>query len=82
MILPTKSIGTDLALLTVGAQIIQQLDTPATVSATWDRVSSYRDSVKTPSALPFWWFALSLDLLFVMGAIEINEGQLVRSNAI
>ena len=37
MILPTKSIAQDLALLTVGAQIIQQLDRPATVNAAWEK---------------------------------------------
>jgi hypothetical protein len=81
MILPTKSIGQDLALLTVGAQIIQQLERPATVSAAWDRVTSFRTSINAPSALPFWWFALALDLLFTMGAIELADGQLMRSNA-
>ena len=82
MILPTKSIDQDLALLTVGAQIIQQLERPATVSATWDRVASFRASINAPSALPFWWFALALDLLFTMGVIELDDGQLMRRNAV
>ncbi len=81
MIVPTKSIGQDLALLTVGAQIIQQLDQPATVNAAWDRVLAVRESIAAPSALPFWWFALALDLLFAMEIIELHGGQLVRVNA-
>jgi hypothetical protein len=81
MILPTKSIDQDLALLTVGAQIIQQLERPGTVSATWDRVTSYRAGINAPSALPFWWFALSLDLLFTIGVVELDDGQLMRTNA-
>jgi hypothetical protein len=82
MILPTKSIGQDLALLTVGAQIIEQLERPATVNAAWDRVTAFRNSIDAPSALPFWWFALALDLLFATGAIDLDAGQLVRSDAI
>ena len=78
MILPSKSIGQDLALLTVGAQILQNLQSPATVNAIWDRVSSFRDKRNAPSALPFWWFALALDLLFSINAVEMNDGQLVR----
>jgi hypothetical protein len=81
MILPTKSVGQDLALLTVGAQIVEQLERPATVNAVWDRVSAFRASINAPSALPFWWFALALDLLFAMGVIELDAGQLVRSSA-
>jgi hypothetical protein len=82
MILPTKSIDMDLALLTVGAQIIQQLERPATVNVTWDRVISFRANTNAPSALPFWWFALALDLLFSLGVIELGDGQLMRSNAV
>jgi hypothetical protein len=81
MILPSKSIAQDLALLTVGAQILQQLHNPATVNATWDRVTSMRVSQNASSALPFWWFALALDLLFSVGAIDLRDGQLVRSHA-
>jgi hypothetical protein len=81
MILPTKSISQDLALLTVGAQIIQQLERPATVSAAWDRVTSFRTTINAPSALPFWWFSLALDLLFTLGAVELDDGQLTRKNA-
>ena len=35
MIQPTKGISIDRALLTVGAQILQQLDQPTTVTAAW-----------------------------------------------
>ncbi len=81
MILPSKSIGQDLALLTIGAQILDQLDAPATVNALWDRVTSLRADRSAPSNLPFWWFALALDLLYSVDAIEFTNGQLVRSHA-
>lgn len=81
MILPSKNIAGDLALLTVGAQILAQLDAPGTVNAIWDRVNSYRAASNAPSSLPFWWFALALDLLYSVDAVDLEDGQLVRSHA-
>ena len=81
MILPSKSVAEDLALLTVGAQILDRLETPGTVNAVWDRVNSLRIATNAPSNLPFWWFALALDLLYSMEAIELTDGTLVRSHA-
>jgi hypothetical protein len=80
MILPSKSISEDQALLTIGAQILDQLDAPATVNALWNRVTSLREDRNAPS-LPFWWFALALDLLYSLGAVHFADGQLVRSHA-
>lgn len=81
MILPSKNISEDLALLTVGAQILEQLNNPGTVNSVWDRLVTFRESIDAPSNLPFWWFALALDLLYSLNAIEFANGQLVRSYA-
>jgi hypothetical protein len=81
MIVPSKSIREDLALLTVGAQILEKLEVPATVNTLWDRVTELRSYRKSPSALPFWWFALALDLLYSVGAVEIVNGEVVRGGA-
>jgi hypothetical protein len=43
MIIPTKGISADRALLTVGAQILQQLDQPRTVSASWHALTRFRE---------------------------------------
>lgn len=80
MIVPSKSIREDLALLTVGAQILEILEVSATVNALWDRVTELRAQRESPSALPFWWFALALDLLYSMGAVEIVNGEVVRGS--
>lgn len=81
MIVPSKSIREDLALLTIGAQIIEKLEVPATVNTLWDRVTELRSCRESPSALPFWWFALALDLLYSVGAVEIVNGEVVRGSA-
>ena len=38
MILPSKHLSQDRALLTVGAAILQNLSRPATVSALWEKM--------------------------------------------
>jgi len=78
MLLPSKAIPADQAVIAVGAQILTQLDDPGSVSAVWERLSSWRTQNKMDSALPFWWYALTLDFLYTTGAIELHGGQLVK----
>ncbi|WP_093702896.1 ABC-three component system middle component 6 [Streptomyces sp. MnatMP-M27] len=78
MLLPSKSIAADQALIAVGAQILVQLESPGSVSAVWQRLANWRSDEKMPSAIPFWWFALSLDVLFAAGAVVIQDGELRR----
>ncbi|MEU0527868.1 ABC-three component system middle component 6 [Streptomyces niveus] len=78
MLLPSKSIAADQALIAVGAQILVQLESPGSVSAVWQRLANWRNERKMPSAIPFWWFALSLDVLFAAGAVVIQDGELGR----
>lgn len=79
MILPTKHISQDRALLTVGARLLLYLSQPMTVSALWEAVSRSsraKDSKKPP--LRYDAYVLTLDLLFLMGAIELGDGLLSR----
>jgi hypothetical protein len=74
MILPTKRIHQDRALLAVGAAVLRRLDEPKTVSRLWDEVErSYRSRASSPT-LTYDWFILSLDLLFVINAIAFSNG--------
>ncbi|MFE9791322.1 ABC-three component system middle component 6 [Streptomyces goshikiensis] len=78
MLLPSKAIPSDQAMIAVGAQILMQLDRPGSVSAVWQRLIDWRQEKSMPSAIPFWWFALSLDLLYATGAVAIRDGELTR----
>ncbi|WP_433179945.1 ABC-three component system middle component 6 [Actinoallomurus sp. CA-150999] len=80
MLLPSKSIPADQALLAVGAQILVQLDQPGSVSAVWDRLQEWRSARGVESALPFWWFALALDVLFAIGVVDQRDGELMRKS--
>ncbi|HRG95354.1 MAG TPA: hypothetical protein PLR99_03830 [Polyangiaceae bacterium] len=76
MILPTKGIQPRQALVTVGADVLRLLTEAKTVSRIWDELRKARSSA---DAVTFDWFVLSLDLLFLMGAIEIDRGRVRRS---
>jgi hypothetical protein len=80
MILPTKHLAQDRALLTIGARILPRLVQPTTISALWEQLS--RESVATakPGALRYDGFVLALDLLFLMGAIQLQNGLLTRTS--
>jgi hypothetical protein len=81
MILPSKHLSPDRALLTVSAHILKHLAKPKTVSAVWEEV--WQGSKVNPKKLPsltYDWFILALDLLFILGAIELKEGLLIRQS--
>ncbi|WP_044890287.1 ABC-three component system middle component 6 [Myxococcus hansupus] len=78
MILPTKGIRADRALLSVGADVLRLLDEPKTVSRIWDEVRSAWEMRDGASRLSFDWFVLALDLLYVLGAVEMAQGRLSR----
>ncbi|MFC4015256.1 ABC-three component system middle component 6 [Nonomuraea purpurea] len=80
MLLPSKAIPADQALLAVSAQILIQLERPGSVSATWERLRRWRTDQGMRSALPFSWFALALDVLYTIDVIELHDGELVRKS--
>lgn len=78
MILPAKHIRTERALIGVGAEILALMQKPKTVSGLWDDLRARR-SVEAPNApIDYNWFVLALDLLFMLGAIKIDSGVLIR----
>ncbi|WP_348256745.1 ABC-three component system middle component 6 [Leptolyngbya sp. PL-A3] len=75
MILPTKHISTRNSLLGVGAIIIGHLNYPRTVTSLWSDLS------KLPEVATFERFVLVLDLLYMIGAIELEEGLLYKRHS-
>lgn len=78
MILPSKHLSEDRALLSVGAVILRHLAYPITVSALWEQISGFATDQSAAPPLRYDAFVLALDLLFLMGALELREGLLVR----
>lgn len=85
MIVPTKGIAPQRSLLAVGAQILLATGRqPVTVTQAWRRLLAWREAHAHNAPLPFWWFALALDLLFAMDLVELEKDVLIfkaRDNA-
>lgn len=78
MILPTKRLHQNRALLAVGAEVLRRLDEPKTVSRLWDEIQrTYRGHVASPT-LTYDWFILALDLLFALNAVGLNQGRITK----
>jgi hypothetical protein len=78
MILPTKGLALDRALLSVGADVLRRLDKPKTVSRLWDQVRHRHSSLL--ESVPYDWFLLSLDLLYLCGAVDFEDGPIRRTH--
>jgi len=76
MLLPTKGVSADRALLTVGSEILNELRQPMSVSALWERVS--RRTSESSRLLSFDWFTLALAALYAMRLIDTSDGGLLR----
>lgn len=75
MILPSKHLGGDRALITVGAEILEVLREPKTVSRLWTDLKRRRDETVP---IMYDWFVLGLDLLFALGLIDFERGRVAR----
>lgn len=80
MILPTKGVEPERALLTVGAELLHLLDEPKTVSRVWADLRRERAESESDAVLTYDWFVLALDLLYTLGAIDLNRGRLERAS--
>ena len=78
MILPTKHLPTDRSLLGIGAEVLYLLDRPKTVSRLWIDIQEHRG--ESARRLTFDWFILSLNLLYAIGALQMNRGRLSRQS--
>ena len=83
MILPSKHLPPERALLTVGAQLLHSLALPRTVSSLWEELNRIIDATpdRSRKRISYDWFILSLDLLYVMGMISFEDGLVARRSA-
>jgi hypothetical protein len=73
MIAPNKYISIDASLIGVGAAVLRQLPEPRSITALWE-------SCRQIAAIgTFHRFVLALDLLYLLGAINMNDGLIIRT---
>lgn len=70
MILPTKHLSPAQSLIGVSALLLKHLDAPMTVNQLWE-VARREAAVAT-----FDRFVLALDVLFLVGALDLAHGEL------
>jgi hypothetical protein len=80
MILPTKRLGPERAMLTVGAEILGLLTEPKTVSRLWDELGRIPYERSSKRIVSYDWFILTLDLLYILGSIEMDHGKIRKVN--
>ncbi len=80
MILPSKHLPQDRALLTVGGHVLTFLARPKTVSALWEELNRQTGGLGAalPRRITYDWFLLALDLLYALGTIELDNGLVAR----
>ncbi|MBF0383465.1 MAG: hypothetical protein HQL69_20790 [Magnetococcales bacterium] len=78
MILPTKHIRADRALIGVGGEILNALNQSMTVSRLWDTIRSQRAAAVPPTPIAYEWFVLALDLLYLIGAVKHDRGLICK----
>ena len=74
MILPSKHISQNQTLIGVGAVLLKEIGKPQTVTSLWESVCEH-SSIGT-----FERFVLALDMLHIIGVIELEKGFIVRAH--
>lgn len=74
MILPTKNISPDRALLTLAGKIFQGLTSPRTISGIWDEFRIQQEA----RPVSYAFFILAVDLLFLMKLISLGDDGLIH----
>jgi hypothetical protein len=81
MLLPTKGVSAERALVTVGSELLEGLETPTSVSGLWEQYSDKERAQATHDRITFDWFSLALAALFAMNLVEwTSAGHLRRSD--
>ena len=73
MILPSKHISESKSLIGIGAVLLRMTEQPQTVATLWEAA---RDDYAIGN---FERFVLALDMLFISGAIAIDESLIFRT---
>jgi hypothetical protein len=79
MILPSKHLSQNRALIGVGAEILAHLDEPKAVSELWEQIRGVREAAPNVAPVSFDWFVLALTFLNAIFAIELRDGVIAKT---
>lgn len=75
MILPTKNLDQDRALIEISSELLILLDSPRTISNLWDKYKNFRLGLKK-SSITYDWFILAIDFLYIIAVVEYESGKI------
>ena len=78
MLLPTKGVSQERALITVGSEVLDLLRSPTSVSSLWDRFAKEHGASRDSERITFDWFSLALSALYMLDLIEWTDDGYVR----
>ena len=79
MILPTKHLSPDRAIITIASEILELIDNRSTVSSVWNDFRHKNKASMRQCEIAYDWYILSLDFLYLISAIEEDNGILART---
>lgn len=79
MILPTKHLRPERALITIAADLLGLLGEPKTISRLWEEFRLLRSRRAGSAPVTYEWFVLGIDLLFLLNAASLEKGQLRKA---
>ena len=79
MILPTKHLSPDRAIITVASEVFGLINNHSTVSSVWNDFQKKNKVCMRLGEIPYDWFILSLDFLYLIGVIDEDKGKLIRT---
>ena len=80
MLLPTKGVSSERALITIGSEILEDLRDPMSVSALWERYNTRQNSTERRHRITFDWFSLALATLYAMNVIDVSDDGYLRTS--
>jgi hypothetical protein len=78
MLLPTKGVSPERALLTLGSEILEDLRDPTSVSGLWERYNARQRAAGRPRRVTFDWFSLALAALYAMKLVDVSDDGYLR----
>lgn len=78
MLLPTKGVSAERAIISVGAEVLEQLQSPKSVTALWEQYTAQQHESDASGHVTFDWFALTLASLFAINLVESTSTGYLR----
>lgn len=78
MLLPTKGVSADRALLTIGSEILEELKAPMSVTALWEKYRRRAQESPSSHRVTFDWFSLALAFLYTARLVDSSDDGYLR----